>query len=294
MKVLIFGGNGFLGNALKNVLDENNIDSYTVSRSNVLSNYNVDISNLEAFESLPKNFFNVVINCATILPGGDYLDSDYLNKIYKTNILGTQNICKWIAEQATVKKIINCSTLVVVKKPWDVSLNEGEKNTYPDGKHVLYSASKLMQELIFKTFSDNNAILLTQIRFSSLYGETMNWNGLICNLIDQAKNNNTIKITNGKRVSADFLHVNDAAKIILASLINDINGVLNGASGVETTILNLAEIIKKFLSSSVTIYNVDEENSNLHRASISVKKLSQYLDVNNFISLEEGIKKMIK
>lgn len=294
MKVLIFGGNGFLGNALKNTLDKNNIDSYTVSRSNVLSNYNVDISNYEAFKSLPKNFFNVVINCATILPGGDYLDSDYLNQIYKTNILGTQNICKWIAEQTTVKKIINCSTLVVVKKPWDVFLIEGEENTYPDGKHVLYSSSKLMQELIFKTFSDNNEILLTQIRFSSLYGETMKWNGLICNLIDQAKNNNTIKISNGKRVSADFLHVNDAAKIILASLINDINGVLNGASGVETTILDLAEIINKILNSSVTIYNVDEENSNPDRASISVKKLSQFIDVNNFISLEQGIKKIIK
>ena len=66
MKVLIFGGNGFLGNALKKVFDENNIESYTVSRSNVLSNYNVDISNYNAFERLPVNFFNVVINSSFI------------------------------------------------------------------------------------------------------------------------------------------------------------------------------------------------------------------------------------
>lgn len=294
MKVLIFGGNGFLGNALKKAFDENNIESYTVSRSNVLSDYNVDISNFNAFENLPKNFFTVVINCATILPGGDYLDSDYLHKIYKTNILGSQNICKWLAEQTTVEKIINCSTLVVVKKPWSLSLKEEDLNTYPDGKHVLYSSSKLMQELIFKTFSDNHDIKLTQIRFSSLYGESMNWNGLICNLIDQAKNNEIIKIRNGKKVSADFLHVNDAAKIILASIHNDINGIVNGASGKETTILTLAEIIKNNIGFAVSIDNVENEDSLIDRALINVEKLNQYLDVNNFISLNEGIKKMIK
>jgi UDP-glucose 4-epimerase len=294
MKVLIFGGNGFLGNALKDLLDENNIESYSVSRSNTLCNFNFDISIYEAFENLPKDFFTVVVNCATILPGGDYLDSDYLKKIYNTNILGSQNICKWISEQTTIKKIVNCSTLVVVKKPWSISLNEEDVNTYPDGKHVLYSSSKLMQELIFKTFSDINTILLTQIRFSSLYGQTMPWNGLICNLIDQARNNGTIKITNGKKVSVDFLHVNDAAKIILASINHDITGVVNGASGEETTILDLAEIIKNNTGPTVTVDNEENENSLVDRASINVKKLQQYLDVNNFISLDQGIKKMIK
>lgn len=293
MKVLLFGGNGFLGSALKKLLDKSNIESYTVSRSNEFSDYNLDISVYNEFHNLPKNFFSVVVNCATILPGGNYLDSDYLDKIYRTNILGTQNICKWMDKQTSIKKIINCSTLVVVNKPWDISLGE-DVFTYPYGKHVLYSSSKLMQELIFKTFSEINNLLLTQIRFSSLYGETMSWNGLICNLIDQAKSNKIIKITNGKKVSADFLHVNDAAKIILASLQHDIDGVLNGASGKETTILDLAGIIKNNIISSVIIDNVEDVNLSMDRASISVEKLEQYIDVKDFITLNEGIKKMIK
>lgn len=294
MKVLLFGGNGFLGTNLKRILDEHNIESFTVSRSSETSNYKVDISDYKSFDLLPKNFFTVVVNCATILPGGNYLDSDYLNNIYSTNILGSQNICKWIEKQTSIKKIINCSTLVVVKKPWHIPLEEEDIHTYPEGRHVLYSASKLMQELLFKTFADTNNILLTQIRFSSLYGETMNWSGLICNLIDQAKKNKSIKITNGKKISADFLHVKDAANIILAAIKENISGVLNGASGVETTILDLAEIIKRNTSSTVTIENIESENSIIDRAVISVTKLNRFINVHEFIPLNEGIKKMLQ
>jgi len=153
------------------------------------------------------------VNCATILPGGDYLDPEYLKNIYKTNILGTQNICNWIDKQNTIKNIINCSTLVIANKPWTIPLTE-EINTYPKGKHVLYCTSKLTQELLFTTFAENKSINLAQIRFSTLYGKNMKWSGVICNFIDQVKNSNCINLTNGTKISADFLYIEDAAKII--------------------------------------------------------------------------------
>lgn len=293
MKVLIFGGSGFLGEAVKSLLDKNNIDNYTVSRTNQKSDYNIDISIYKDFEYLPNDYFTIIINCATILPGGNYLDSEYLDQIYKTNILGSQNICKWIDKQNTINKIINCSTLVVVKKPWTANLTEEDVNTYPEGKHVLYCSSKLTQELLFKTFTNDKKITLTQIRFSSLYGENMNINSLICNLIEKVKKREDINITNGNFVSADFLHVEDAAKIILKALQNEINGVLNGASGIETTILDLAKVINKLYNYSVIIHNLEGLNVEEDRCLISVEKLNKYIDCNKFIALEDGIKKML-
>ena len=192
MKVLIFGGNGFLGKALQHEFNKSKVEFFTVSRSNTLSSFNVDISKIDDFSSLPDNFFTVIVNCAAVLPGGSYLDSAYLDLIYKTNILGSQNICNWISSQSSIVKIVNCSTLVVVKKPWEMPLLEVEENTYPFGSHVLYCSSKLAQELIFKTFSDDFKIKLAQIRFSTLYGKGMNWNGLLCNFLDQATNNKKI------------------------------------------------------------------------------------------------------
>lgn len=292
MRILLFGGNGFLGNAITSLLYETNFECYTASRSNTKSNYNLDISDFNEFSKLPVNFFDIVINCATILPGGNYLDNNYLEQIYKTNILGTQNICKWIEGQLSISKIINCSTLVVVAKPWPLNLTE-EESTYPSGNHVLYSASKLTQELIFKTFASSKKITLSQIRFSALYGETMAWNGIICNFIDQAKKNKKIVLKNGSKITADFLHIEDAAKIILATIENDYDGILNGASGQEVSILKLANSIAESFIETIKIESSDEKNFQENRASISIDKLRKIIDTSLFINLSDGIQKMI-
>ncbi|MDI1254467.1 MAG: NAD(P)-dependent oxidoreductase [Flavobacterium sp.] len=290
MKVLVFGGNGFLGKAFAVLLKAKQIDCFVVSRSEN-SDYAIDISQYEDFKILPDNFFDVVVNCATILPGGNYLDNNYLDGIYKTNILGTQHICKWIDGQTSVKRIVNCSTLAVIKKPWRVGLTENEF-TYPIGNHVLYSSSKLMQELLFSTFAVSKSIILSHIRFSALYGPEMKWGGLICNLIDQAKKYKKINLTNASKVSADFLHVDDAAKIILATIDSDYEGIVNGASGKETTVLELAAIIADHFG-SVIISNTESESFNDDRAVINIERLKEITDTNGFIDIKTGIKQII-
>lgn len=293
MRILIFGGNGFLGNSLTALLAAQGISYQTVSRSNKSSDYNFDISNYSAFSKLPKNAFDLVVNCATILPGGDYLDNEYLNKIYATNILGSQNICKWIATQDSIKSIVNCSTLVVVGKPWPLGLSESH-SAHPTGKHVLYAGSKLFQELLFETFSKEHQIPLKQIRFSALYGATMPWGGVICNLIDQAKRDGKIVLQNASKVSADFLYIDDASKIILAAIQSDVNGIINGASGKETSIFQIAEEIKSISSKEIEIINTDNNNFVPNRSVINTDKLARIIDTSEFLSFSEGVSKLMQ
>ena len=237
MKVLIFGATGFLGQEICNLFKLQKVDFASVSRSEN-ADFKIDIANYYDFEILP-NDFTTIINCATTLPGNNYLDSEYLNKFYQSNILGSQNICKWINGQKNIIKIINCSTMVVVNKPWKIGVDENA-NTYPTGNHVLYCGSKLMQELLFDTFAKENKIDLVQLRFSTIYGNNMAWSGIICNFIDQAKNYNKIELSNGEKVSADFLNVIDASRIVLASIQKNSTGIINVASGTETYLMDLA------------------------------------------------------
>ena len=292
MKILVFGSNGYLGKNLTLLLKKHAFEFYTVSRSFDQSEYKIDISNFEDFSILPLNFFDVIINCATVLPGGDYLDNNYLDKIYKTNVLGSQNICKWIGSQNSIKKIINTSTLVVVGKPWALNFNETAQ-TYPTGNHILYCSSKLTQELLFKTFADKNNILLSQIRFSSLYGSKFNNSGIIHNLITNSKVNKKITLTNATKVSADFLHVTDAARIIIATIDNDLEGIINGAIGVETTILKLAETIKECFENKIEIKNSESKEFKTDRAIVNVNKLNKIIDTSSFVTLKTGIQEMV-
>jgi UDP-glucose 4-epimerase len=293
MKVLLFGSSGFLGKSICKLFKEKQVEFYTVSR-NETSNYSIDISDYNRFDILPNNFFDVVINCAVTLPGKNFLDNDYLDQIYKTNILGSQNICKWINTQAKISKIINCSTLVVVGKPWIINLNE-EANTYPTGNHVLYSSSKLTQELIFQTFGVIKKIPVAQLRFSTLYGFSMNWNGIICSMIDQTKTNKQINLTNASKVAADFLHISDAAKIVLATLQSNISGIINAARGKETTLLELANtIVHNLIDQTISIKNIEDENFIIENAIIDVTKLKSIIEITDFIKLNEGIIEMLQ
>lgn len=293
MNVLVFGGNGFLGLEIEKELKNTNYFFFSAAR-NTLNKYQIDISNYKEFYILPNDFFDIVINCATVLPGGNILDNDYLNKIYNTNILGTQNICKWITTQKSVKKIINCSTLVVVNKPWTYNLTE-DAPTYPVGNHVLYCGSKLMQELLVDTVARNYNIEFVNVRFSSIYGNNMPQGGIIWALFQQAKNNNLIKILNGNMVSFDFINVKDAAKTLITLIESkNINGILNVASGVETSLLELASIVKNNSSESVLIENEDQVGFISNRSKIDVAKLNEIIKTDSFVPLNEGINQIFK
>lgn len=294
MKVLIFGGNGLLGTELCKLFSEKGIAFDSVSRTGVNCKFHFDISHKKSFDTLIVNHYDYVINCASVLPGGNFLDAAYLEKIYQSNLLGTQNICAWLENQNSVKKLINCSTLVVNNKPWPVPLKE----TYcsmPIGRNVLYTASKLMQEAIFETFSQIYKFPLVQLRFSALYGPKMKWEGILCNFIESAKKHNKIEITNGSKVFADFLHVEDAARIVYSVLSpQEATGIINAASGKETSLVELANAVDAVLPTETVILNKDIEDFPMLRASVSVENLSQFINPDTFKKLSLGLKEMIE
>lgn len=290
MKVIIFGGEGFVGKALQRELTWRNIEFLSVSRSSDIS---VDISNYEDFSKITPDYYDVIVNCATVLPGGDYLDSSYLDKLFLTNVRGTQNICRWVASQNKRMRVVNCSTLVVNKKPWPLKLDESAC-AVPSGRHVLYSCSKLFQEGLFETLQELNTADVVHLRFSAIYGQGMPWNGVLCSLLEKAKNIEPIDLLNGDRISFDFINVVDVAKIIGDFISNSAIGTFNAASGQEVFLKDLAELIVGLSFSESVVSNNNQENFKEDRAQIDVSKLNAFYATEKFIRLDEGIKDMIK
>lgn len=291
MKVLLFGGSGFLGKSIVSYFNSKITSIETVSRGKNCD-FQININSFEDFNKLPNNYYDIVINAATILPGGNYLDNHYLNEIYETNILGSQNICKWVQTQQSIKTIINCSTLAVVNKPWEISLNEAAK-TYPLGNHVLYSSSKLMQELLFTTFCDFNKLRCVHLRFSSIYGENMAKSGILFNLFTQINSNSFVEITNGSKISFDFIHVEDAAKVIFEVIKSKSRGIINVASGNEIKLLNLTKKIAHLYDKPININNFEDELFEDNFSKIDISKLNQIIKTSDFVSLENGLKQII-
>ncbi|MDT0644577.1 NAD(P)-dependent oxidoreductase [Zunongwangia sp. F363] len=294
MKYLIFGGTGLVGKKLAEYIVTQGDEVKTVSRSGNDESIALDIREEEEFNKL--DFYpDVIINCASQIPvnGRTSQDPFFLRDLFETNVVGAVNIANW-AVRNKISKIINCSTLVVVKKPWPDFLSE----TYfgiPDGPHVGYCMSKLCQEQIMSECVVNSQTKLLHARISAVYGEEMLPEGLIFNLLQKLENNEDIILTDGNKNTVDLIHVEDVSRSLYA--LSDTNfelKILNLASGKQISILNLAFLLKELTGSESKIIN-HSTNVPASTANISVEKLKGLIGdkYNNFIPLEEGLKSVI-
>lgn len=296
MKYLIFGAGGFLGSTMVQLLEESGEVVYGVARNADKGFIPVDITKAEQFEGIDV-LPDIIINCASALPNHSksFDDPNYLRTLFDTNTIGGANIMNWAASKG-ILRIINCSTLVVVDKPWPVPLTEGE-NTYPKGSHVGYSASKLSQELIMSSIAEAHGVQLLHMRISALYGPSMKAGGILQKLIQQARSQESIQMTNGNKVSFDFLHVDDAVKVLyhVSKMEAWPDRILNLASGEEIFLLELAELIFQLTGNSKDlITNVDNEGVS-SRAKVDTGLLDRYLEGTGIStkSFAEKVKSML-
>jgi len=295
LKFLIFGGTGFVGKSLVKYLEEQGQEVMSVSRSGRGNSLALDITKESDF--LKLNFIpDLVINCASKIPekGRSSADPIFIQELFLTNVVGGVNIANWAVKNA-IPKLLNCSTLVVVKKPWPNPLKE-EFSNLPDGPHVGYSMSKLSQERIMNESAKLSKTKLMHIRLSAVYGEEMTRDGIIFNLIDNLKVDKEVILQDSFRNSVDLIHVKDVCKSLLDISKQEIGyDYLNLASGKPVTINELAIQLKEILHSKSEIIN-RESNKPSSEAHIDISRLRKIIGetYSDFLPLEKGLTTLIE
>ncbi|HET7360958.1 MAG TPA: NAD(P)-dependent oxidoreductase, partial [Salinimicrobium sp.] len=291
----IFGGTGFIGSALETYLKSKGEEVQSVSRSGNRGSLGIDITNESDFSKI--GFVpDVIVNCASIIPAQGKKSSDphFLKNLFLTNVIGGANIANW-AVKHKIPQLINCSTLVVVKKPWPDPLSENAVNL-PDGPHVGYCMSKLSQEQIMNQCVAGSATKLLNIRLSAVYGTGMLPNGLIFNLLNNLLSNKEIVLNDANRNTLDFINVVDVNKAIYAIAENGFEAqIMNLASGKPISVMDLAETLKRLTGSSSKILN-KETNKPTSKSNIDVDRLKKHIYevYDDFIPLEEGLKAIVE
>lgn len=297
MKVLIFGGLGFVGRSLENRLLAEGHDVYTASRTShdKKNHFKIDITKASAFESIDIKP-NIVLNCASRIPqaGKSSRDADFVKNVFTTNVIGGLNIANW-SRAIDASLVINYSTLVVVNKPWPVPLREDFQNT-PRGPHSAYCMSKLSQESIMDNAVAGSATRMVHLRLSAVYGNEMSPEGILFYIINTLKDNSELNLTNANSVSFDFINAEDIARVTNTIITRNFpSGIFNLGSGESISLLELAHMIKDILNSNRAIKNI-ETGSKPNYAEISIDKLSNALGakpVDMFTPLKEGLTQMI-
>jgi nucleoside-diphosphate-sugar epimerase len=311
-KVLIVGGNGFVGRNLaeKLLVSENELflmdnllssDEDLVPINPKVSFIKADAGKIESFDELPNDIDTIfLLHC---FHGNQSSLYDPLKDLENT-LRPTIATYEWVRKKEQRPIIVyagaGCS---VAAKTWDSPEPVTETDFIHMGHDSPYSISKLAGEMHSIMYSENFGLNIRRARFQNVFGPgeflgagqwrgtpATIWRNVIPTFIWKALNNEDIVITGGN-ASRDFIYVEDISQGLIAVANKGIMGnAYNIASGIETSITNLAEMIVQMSDSKskiVTTHRRAWDNSG--RRYGSTLKSRQELDYSAKTDIKNGL-----
>ena len=295
MNITITGGSGFIGSNLVELLHKKHaitVFDANKTRFNDVIFIEGDIIDPKAADAAIRNS-DVVIHLAATL--GVINTEKNPVKTLDTNIFGTKNVLD-ACKNNHVKKIIFSSSSEVYGEPLKIPIKETDK-VIPITN---YGISKLAAEEYIKAYSKNFGLRYTILRLFNVYGEEQRNQWVMSEFVSRAiKNQDIIIHGTGSQIRA-FCHVSDVVRGFEIALEKGDSETFNIGNDAEPiSIKELAERIISLSNSKSIIKSISFEKSDRDRSEIitrapSIAKAKQILGYQPKISLDEGIKKVIK
>lgn len=224
MKVLVTGGNGFLGSFICKELSRSN-EVFTLSRSN--SNYNF---NLDLERPILTHQFDFVIHTAGKAHSIPLNDFDR-NNFFLSNVTGTENLLESLIISGIPKYFVFISSVSVYGLCKGVNINEDTPLLADDP----YGLSKIRAEQIIELWCLRNNVICTILRLPLIVGP--NPPGNLGAMIRGIKNYYYFNISGGSAKKSMVL-AEDIAKCMLK--VSQIGGIFNLTDGYHPTFSKLS------------------------------------------------------
>jgi len=274
--ILVTGSSGFIG---RKVLEK-------LPKLGVITDYDNSIRvNLQNIDEVMKiDSADIVIHLAGKTPKKELKWNDYFNN----NISSTLNILEYCVIK-NVKKLIYVSNYIYGNPKYS-PIDE----IHPINPHNAYSESKYLGERLCKFYCDKMNINLIILRPFNIYGESMNKNFLLSNLINSIKTDQKMTIVN-KDSRRDFLHVDDFVDLILK--IKDYNckfEIFNVGTGISFSFNEIIEKIEKITSKKLNLEYLEDKKIFMDDIKADISKIKEKLDWKPKVGIDEGLKRMLK
>ena len=317
MKVLITGGAGFIGSNLARKYVEKGDVVYIVD--NLSTGSIVNISDL--LEKYPTNIFfkkdtilsdeimkdmvntaDIVIHLAAAV-GVKYIIENPLSAM-ETNILGTENVLKWVNKYK--KKIFIASSSEVYGDQEKAPLTEDDSVIYgPSAKlRWSYAASKLVDEFIALAYYRTSNMPVVIARLFNIIGtnQTGRYGMVVPSLIRQALKNEPLQVFGEGTQTRTFTYVEDTVNAIIKMMENQkcVGNIINIGGLEEISILELAKKIIRLTNSSSKIELIpykkvySKDFDDMRRRVPSLKKAKELINYTPTYNLDDSLKLIIK
>ena len=300
-KIIITGGAGFLGSHLVKKYQEEGLpkENIFVPRSK-----DYDLRKTSDIKRILDYFPpDKIIHLAANVGGIGYNQENPGSLFYDNLIMGVQLMEE--ARKRKVKKFIAIGTVCAYPKFTPVPFKEEDLwNGYPEETNAPYGLAKkmlLVQAQAYRKQYNFNAIYLLPV---NLYGPGDNFDpksshvipALIHRIHLAKKNNNPyVTVWGTGKASREFLYVKDAAEgIFLASEKYNKPEPVNLGSGMEITIKELAEVIKRLAGFKGKIRWDTSRPDGQPRRCLDISKANDEFGFKAKTNFKQGLEETIK
>ena len=210
---------------------------------------------------------------------------------------GTYNVVD-ACVQAGVKRLVASSTASVY----------GAADTYPTSeKHhpynnrTWYGAAKVANEGLYRAFNDMYELPYVALRYFNVYGPRMDVFGkyteVLIRWLECLDRGEHPKIFGDGQTSMDFVYVEDIARAnILAAKSDVVDEVFNIASGTETTLLELLQMLLKVTGHTEVQpeFQAERKINPVPRRLADITMAENKLGFRTQVGLEEGLRRLVE
>ena len=278
MKIAVAGSEGFVG---KRVCSQLESEGNEIVRIDLTQGF--DLSSPDVIESIPA------VDCFIHLANLVYVPASYENPylFYRVNYMTTLNALE-VCRKYNAKLIYASS--YVYGPPQYLPVDE----KHPVCPFNPYAQTKVICEKLCEGYHRDFGVKVAIVRPFNIYGQGQRGSLLIPEIVSQLKEGKKTIQLKAASPRRDYINVEDVAQAISVCTNADIEfDVFNVCSGRSFSVLELTEIINKYLKNKVEfLFSVSDRPNEVDETRGSCEKLKT-LGWKPSISLEEGIKSII-
>jgi UDP-glucose 4-epimerase len=301
MRIFITGGAGFIGIHLcKKLLELNHdvtvYDNFSNSlQENFISTINQkvtlifgDILDYSKLVTCMKNH-DVVIHLAAKISVPESIKNPQLT--FNVNVNGTQNVLNACLKN-DITKIIAASTAAVYQNTSTKIILDEASPVKPQSP---YGQSKLEIENKIIDFTSIHNIDATILRFFNVFGigQSLEYAGVITKFKENIQNNSSLAIFGDGTVTRDFVHVDDVVDAIILATSHSKNLIYNIASGISTSISNLAETMIAISGKYIEIIYQPSRSGDIMFSATDISLAKENLKFTPKIFLKNGLEQFM-
>jgi UDP-glucose 4-epimerase len=253
VKVLVTGGAGFIGSHVVDALLEAGAEVHVVDDLSTGRPKNLDGALERGAELHTADVTDeariahvtalaqpdVVLHLAAHIDARRSVDEPALDA--RVNVVGTAAVLE-AARRAGARRVVLASTAAVYGKPEVVPTPEPG----PVRPLTPYGASKAAAEAYLELYARLYGLSTLALRMANVYGPRQNphgESGVVAIFCGAAADRRPVTIYGDGRQTRDYVHVRDVAAAFVRATATPVTGVLNVATGNETSVLDVAAAV---------------------------------------------------